>query len=1034
MYSSVNNHDKSQSILSLQELIGVIVVFSFVLYLLFPKGNIEDFLENQGSNTNLSINYLQSMILYHPNNIELKMILMEKYTLIGKEDKALEINRKLIKETKEKKLLVELYKVEYLLHKSLYFKKQDPKKLEALKEKLLAYYAYTKAERDYLFFFAESTNIDYSYLKYHSLKHFMKENPDIVDYELEKMAFDLANQLGYKEEAYHYLQALMKYPNIPEDLSEYLIYSLFERGEFTKAKEFSTKLFLKSQNDDELTKYFHLALYAYVQAPNKSQTEVSQLILDYANKKRLYDRDIVIILSTLLELGETKEATNFAINIFYSTPQSFDETGIDLALKSLLYNSELEHARALSFFAQSKFKKQKYLDQTIRISGWLGESEAVAALNREGYFNYNATKYETYFLKRKDFDSDYEILGLIYKKKIENRVYEYIDDLANYYDYTGEINQAEAYFTQLAKEHQNQKILYYAIEFSQKNSHFEKAIHLYKRYQATYPKNKELHEHTIKMLLALKRFDEAYAMSKTSTQKEQQLIQLAWFKRDYEFLYQKLWEKEKKNRLNSYELEQLTLLEKNLNHGLRLSYLYQEAWRRTHKAYYLNTLLYQLLSEKNFKQFKSVLSKLTKKQQKILSQDIEFQTLLANYYAQSNQIDLALKHYDAIFKISPNSITTYQSYLWFLLDNQNQSTQITQRLKKALDYLQKYPPLRRGVADVAIVAAMNQKAYHNADYWLQELRVNNPYSETYQKLTKELKRIQREKLYAQYNKMLNQAYLKSELHLKRKNLGSTLSVDEVNVAHQWEFAQNLKSKFLLQHFEYKQKGIEKKRQRAFDLSIQNSQKKLLWEFHLGGISANKNFISSSLNLSYQQHNIQLNLSGKYQNKTNLTPFLEQNALENAQKLDIQIYLNHQVSLSFLLQESQFKTLDNLDIGEAKNIQLSANYLLRSSYPDIRFNSYLSHNQFSKNIAHDFWEFGIGTSIGRARQHTLNSSWRPFSTISLAINNSQNFGTSLNLGVSKTVKGDDTLELFFDYYNGIGLISEPIYGLNVKYRF
>jgi hypothetical protein len=111
LYSSVNNHDKSNAILSLKELLGIIIVFAFVLYLLFPKGNIEDFLESQGDNTNLSINYLQNLILYHPDNIQLKMILMEKYTFIGKEEKALKINQELIANSHQKKLLIELYKV-----------------------------------------------------------------------------------------------------------------------------------------------------------------------------------------------------------------------------------------------------------------------------------------------------------------------------------------------------------------------------------------------------------------------------------------------------------------------------------------------------------------------------------------------------------------------------------------------------------------------------------------------------------------------------------------------------------------------------------------------------------------------------------------------------------------------------------------------------------------------------------------------------------------------------------------------------------
>ncbi|NPA60869.1 MAG: hypothetical protein GXO06_01115, partial [Epsilonproteobacteria bacterium] len=60
MSLSVNSSDDSRSILSIKEIIGIVVVFSFMLYLLFPKKNIDDILKQRGKNANLSINYLES--------------------------------------------------------------------------------------------------------------------------------------------------------------------------------------------------------------------------------------------------------------------------------------------------------------------------------------------------------------------------------------------------------------------------------------------------------------------------------------------------------------------------------------------------------------------------------------------------------------------------------------------------------------------------------------------------------------------------------------------------------------------------------------------------------------------------------------------------------------------------------------------------------------------------------------------------------------------------------------------------------------
>jgi hypothetical protein len=1039
LYSSVNNHDTSKSILSVQELLGIIAVFSFLLYLLFPKGNIEDFLESQGNHTNLSINYLQSMILYHPDNVELKMILTEKYMQVGKEEKALDINGKLLEKTTNKQLLTKLYKIDYLLNKTLYFKNENPKELKNLKEKLLAYYHYTKGNRDKLFFFAEASNIDYAYLRYHSLTHFMQENPEEINYELEKMAFDLANQLNYKKEAYASLKKLIKYPKIDEELTEYLIYSLFEHRDFSKAKEITIKLFLASQTEDELTKFFHLALYALVQDDTKTKMEVSQLIQDYANLKELFSAEIVIILNTLLELGDSKEAANFAINMFYSNPENFDETGIDLALTSLLYNAELEEARAFSFFAESKFEKQKYLDQTIQISAWLGESEAVSALNQEGYYKYNSKTYEAYFLSSENLDLDYKVLGDIYKDKIKNGHDKYLKNMALYYDYTGEMNEAENYFTKISKNTKHKKASYYAIVFSHKNSHFKKGLALYEKYQLKHGINSELHELSIKKLLALKRFKKAYALSKelkedSFLKQKQRFIDLAWLEKDYAHLHKKLWEFEKRGNLDIKEFDHFIILEQALNNHKKINYLYNVAWKKTKNAYYLNALMHKLLQEKKFNNFDNIIKNLTPNEKNILNNNIDFHILMANYHTEKANISLALKSYEKILQITPNKISSHQSYLWFLLDHKNKHPQLNKKIHIHLAYLQKHPLLQEKIGLSSIVAAMSHQKYKLAKYWLNKQLQKNPRNKEYKSLAKDIKNMEKEKLYAQHNKVLDNAYLNSEISLKRKNLGVKFRVAETAFTYQWKLYQNIKSSISVKHYAYKEAGKKNRKQTAFEIAFKNSKEKFLWDFSLSNIKAQKSLLSSSLKLDYDFHNIHVNIDSKYQRKTTLTPQLEKNALENALAVNLQVKLNRRSSFSFLAQKSKFKTLNGLNLGTAQQLSLSANYLLRSGYPDIRFNTYLNHNKFSKKIAKNFSELGIASSIGITRQKSLNTSWKPFGSFSLAINDEHNVGGSLTLGISKVLTTNDSLDLLFNYYNGIGVISEPIYGLNVKYRF
>lgn len=1039
MYSSVNNRDTTKSILSLYELIAIIIVFSFMLYLLFPKKNIENLVDTQATHANLSVNYLESMILYHPDNIKLKFTLMEKYTQLSEHKKALAINHELMKNNDNKKLLTELYKIEYLLEKSLYFEKPSKRKLKRLKEKLLTLYDYTEGERDYLFFFGESTNIDYRYLKYESLIHYLEENPSEADYNMEKMAYDLADELNYQEKALTHLQSLMKYPNTNDELSEYLIYSLFEKGDYLKAKEVSTQLFLQSQTESDLTKHFHLALYALVQDQNRSSTEISQLIQEYANLKTLLDADIGIILNSLLELGEIQEAANFVINIFYSTPDSFDESSMDIAIQSLLYNSQLHEAQMLSFFALGKFESQKYLDKTIEISTWMSDDETVRQLNTEGYRKYRSEPYLSYFLKKENLNKNHEVLGQIYEDKIAQKAYGFIDNMANYYRHTGEIPKAEAYFKNLYVKTRQPKALYYAVEFAHHNSHLEESLKLYEQYRAKYGHESKLHQLSIEGLMALQKFDEAHALGK-AFQKDMEpkqkayLADLAWLQKDYEYLYHKLWKLDNQNALSVQNFEQLILLEKSINHGDKIDYLYEKSWKKNQNTYHLTDLLYKLLETQQLTRFDEVITALTPSQKKKLGKHSYYQELLAAYYVEIGETHLALETYDKLLQLNPNNSIIHQNYLWLLIDNYAKSPFLGTRIASHLKLLEHKDLLRDQIGIVTVVAAMNQKKYELAKNWINRLIVKNPNQQEYQELYQDLQTIEKELLYIEYSKMLNPDYLDTHISLNDKHYGSQLRVKQSSLSHQWHLYQKIKAKIILNHYQYKAKKRQNE-QNTFELALSNSDDTFLWNLQLGNIDTGKNFFTASLDLSQTLNTINLNLKAEYQNKTELTPHLAQNALENALSMNFRTDVNKKTSVTLHAKSREFIEIhQDHKIGKAQHLQLSTNYVLRSGYPDISFNTYLGHHQFSKRISKDFSEIGFAASAGKIRQHTLNHSWKPFGTLVFALNDEKNAGASAILGVSKVLNHRNSFDILFEYYNGIGVISEPIYELNLQYRF
>ena len=1039
MHLSVNNHDTSTNILTIKEIIAVIVVFSFVLYLIFPKDNIDSLLEENGKNTNLSINYLESMLLYYPDNIKLKMILVKNYDYAGETNKALKLNQQIIDEVSDKTLLVELYKTEYLLEKDNYFKRKDSYLLARLKERLLDYYEYTKAKRDYLFLFAESTNIDYAYLKYQSLIGLMKQQPELIDYEFEKQAYYLALTLNYKEKAYKRLISLLEYSEIEENLQNYALNSLITHKEYKRATEIAHGLFLNSYNKGESTKFFYLALYALGKDPSKEEGSIRKLIADYMESKELDALDINTILTTLLQQGRVKEASIHALSLFHKDSTIFDEKSIELAIKALTYDSKLSEARELVAYAEEKFHKQKYLDQQIQLSIWLSDIKAINQLQRKGYEKYTDVKYEKYLLEKANMDDSYEILGKIYKDKIEQGVYSFVEKLSIYYNYTGELKEAENYFNGLLKKVKNREVHAAAVSFTLDNSHFEKAFKLYKDYQSSYALNATLQEKVIKRLIAAKHFTQAYELSKILNDekklKEKRLLtDLSWIEKDYNYLYKQLWSFERKSKLNSTGYEHLILFETALNKGEKLPYLYKKAWKSTKNSYYLIAKMYQEIASKSFSKFKTTLAQLTPSEKKILKSNIDYQIMLSSYYAQKADITLSLKAFKKALKLAPLKVSTHQSYLWFLIDNQAKHKQLKKKIVKELTLLREQPQLQKSVGIASVVAAMYIQKNELASRWSREFIKHDPQNQEYKKLYQEVQTAQRAELYEVYDKMLNNQYLNGKISAERRHLSATQDVDEHQFSYQWKIYKNIQSKIEIKHYAYKTKGVKSKKETAFEVALKNSKEKFLWELSLGEHYSKKKHLKSHLNMGYTFHKLQLNVEAKYQNKTKLTPVLEKSAFENAISVSLQSAISHHASLGFVYKKSLYKKENGNKLGDASQLQLNANYILRSGYPDITFNGYLSNNRFSDNISKKFSELGVAMSIGTSRQITINKAWKPFGSIGLAVNNQYTVGSSMTFGISKSLRGKESLDLLLNYNNGIGVVSEPSYGVNVKYRF
>ncbi|SFV56724.1 Extracellular Matrix protein PelB [hydrothermal vent metagenome] len=757
MYSSVNNSDKSSSILSLKEIFGVIVVFSLVLYLLFPKKNIDKILEGKTTNSNLSIKYLESMLLYYPNNFKLKMILVENYKHAGKFKKALDLTKEVLAHTKNREKLKELYKSEYLLLKKLYFQDSKNISLDELKKKLYNYFEFTKGERNYTFFFAESTQLDFTKLKYVSLKGFLKERPDMINYDFEKDAFIQALALGYKDEAYTHLLNLIEYTEFEESLYEYALGMLVKHKNYRQAKDLATRIFLTKKSREEKIKYFNMALYFSSKISN-NRADISELVELYQIDIDLKSADIAFLLKSLLQVGDIKGASEFALKAFSKYKNEFSSDVTKVAVQSLTYNKQLSWALKLATYAKDRFKTIEWLDKTIQLSLWQGKMKEVVALNIEGYREYGNLKYEHYLLNSCTLNSAYKILGEIYMRNVENRDFSSVKKLSEYFEYTGEINKAEIYFTNLLKKMPHKEIYKEAIRFSYDNSHYKKGLALYAEFQKKYGIDKELHELAVQKLIALKRYKEAYAYAKV-LKKDRRFFDLSSLEKDYKYMFKELWKAEKENRLAYSSYYKLIQLEKAFNKGKRVAYLYNTLWKKTKKRVYLTALLYEYLDKNDFKSISKLLKTVSPKDKEHFEKNIYYHIALANYYIKIKNIKSAMNEYKKALAINSKDASTHQAYLWFLLDNE-----LINPLKKELNLLEKNRKLQKQVGFPSVITAFKFQKSDLALRWLKpllKLSDNIEYQVVYADLLELQDRVEgakkvRLKLFRRVNKMVKQ--------------------------------------------------------------------------------------------------------------------------------------------------------------------------------------------------------------------------------------------------------------------------------------
>lgn|GEM_PF-1411592 len=741
MSLSVNDNDTSASILSIKEIIGIVVVFSFMLYLVFPKKNIDDILKQKGKNANLSINYLESMLLYYPDNITLKMILLENYYRTNRIGKAFKLIGEIKKSTKDRKILSKTYEIEYQLLKERYFETNNSKILRKLKDRLYSYYNFQGENRDYLYFLGEAEQLDFPKLKYLALKGLDETTPELINFHLKQELYYLALNLGYKQEALEYLIELTSYKEADKNLKDSVLYSLLKKKDYTRALEMSKKLFLRAKDRAEIENYFNIALYITALKDRDDIKNMEELIKLYIKTQTIDAHAINYLMDNLLKTGNIKGASIYAKKFINRYKDKFNEKSIDLAIKALTYNRELGDALDIAIYAEEKFNNPEWLDRAITLATWQGKMDYAMELNIRGFKKYKIKKYEKYILKRSNFNTNYKSLGNLYISKLKSGDFSKIELVSKYFDYTADIEGGESFFKKLYRRYPKREILKELILFNYRNSHYVEGLKNFYIYRKRYGFDKQLNITSVPKLIALKRFREAYnilkdieshrkrdkkleeLLKKLNLHKEhgeeklyKELIDFANIFKDYKYLYRLLWKLEGEGKLKAEEYNRLALLEERFNRGKRVEYIYKKSFQKNGNLSHLMALLYLYMDRSRLSDFKKLIESLSDTQKAKLKRNIGYNLLLVNYYQETKQIKKGFKLLKRLLKQNRESVNIYQNYLWFIVNNN-----LLKEQKKALYKLQKRPKFREKVGFPAVILALQHQKSDLALRWIKPI-------------------------------------------------------------------------------------------------------------------------------------------------------------------------------------------------------------------------------------------------------------------------------------------------------------------------
>jgi thioredoxin-like negative regulator of GroEL len=327
------------------ELVGIFVVFSVVLYLLYPKGGLKEKVLAETRNYDLTMIYLQNMLRIDPSNIELTMALAKSAVRSGKLDLALKL-LELLERQNDPKIRVKVLALHYrVLQQQIAYVKKEPvkkKKLETEAAKILKRISQgdlqALGDRKYWYWRFLERGYPEAALKLANLG-IRKGKASIYWAE---QCFYLAERLHRDENAQFCLDRLLKEDQKRHEfwLKE-AYYFAKDRGKVAEALRILDQLAALSPKWQEEKARYALERGAYREAASLYR-HLAEATPDRARKRRLYQK----ALGALLQGHELREAVRWAKEIeerYLDDPQM-----TNYLLKLYLQAGDLEAGAQLS--------------------------------------------------------------------------------------------------------------------------------------------------------------------------------------------------------------------------------------------------------------------------------------------------------------------------------------------------------------------------------------------------------------------------------------------------------------------------------------------------------------------------------------------------------------------------------------------------------------------------------------------------------------------------------------------------------------